>query len=169
MDKGSEERSTSERIIRALLFMHLIEPAAVLGPNHCPTSLPSFFPSRAIRCMLNGQSEDGESKNRIRIWMYAEQSAVCTGSDVKAAAKLRRVRDSDESQKHTYLIPSEGILVKSQAMTALAVAYTPTGVSCPSFLATGHHRSEGGRGSEIWPPLAATQLAHAQTRYSEVG
>ena len=88
--------------------------------------------------MLNGQSEDGKSKNQIRIWTYAEQSAVCTGSDVKATAKLRRVRDADESQKHTYLTPSEGILVKSQAMTALAVAYTPTG---ESFILSRH-----------WPP-----------------
>jgi hypothetical protein len=72
VDKGSEERSTSERIIRALSFTHLIAPAAVLGPNHCPTSLPSSFPARAMRCTLNGLSGDGESKNHVRIWTYVE-------------------------------------------------------------------------------------------------
>jgi hypothetical protein len=71
MDKGSENRSTTERIIRAL-STHLIAPAAVLGPNHCPTSLPSSFPARAIRCTLNGQSGDGESKNHVKIWTYVE-------------------------------------------------------------------------------------------------
>ena len=83
---------------------------------------------------------DGESKDQIRIWTYVEQSAVCTGWDVKAAAKLRRVRDADESQKHKYLVPHEGVLARSQAMTALSLAYNLTGVNRPSFLAT-------------WPPV----------------
>ena len=72
MDKGSEDRSTTEGMIRALSFTHLIAPAAVLGPNHCPTSLPSSFPARAIRCTLNGQCGDGESKNHVKIWTYVE-------------------------------------------------------------------------------------------------
>ncbi len=50
--------------------------------------------------------------------------------DVKAATRLQGVRDADESQKHTYLIPSGDILAQTQAMTALSIAYTPTGVNC---------------------------------------
>jgi hypothetical protein len=86
VDKGSEEISTTERIIRAWSFMHLIAPAAVLGPNHCPASLQSSYQTRAIRHILNRQSEDGKSKDQIRSWTYVEQSAVCTGWDVRAAA-----------------------------------------------------------------------------------
>src|SRR5712671_6398114 len=49
---------------------HLSAPAAVLGPNHCPTSLPRSFPASAIRCTLNGQKGEGESKNHVRICTY---------------------------------------------------------------------------------------------------
>jgi hypothetical protein len=46
----------------------LIAPAAVLGPNHWPTSFPSSFPASAILCTLNGHRVDGESKNHVKIW-----------------------------------------------------------------------------------------------------
>ncbi len=78
VDKGSEERSTIKWIIRALSFTHLIALATVLST----TTVQSSFQARTIQCILRGQSGNGELKNQIRIWMYAEQSAVCTGWDV---------------------------------------------------------------------------------------
>ena len=47
---------------------HLIAPAVVLGPNHCPTSFLSPFLASTILCTLNGHSVDGESKNHVKIW-----------------------------------------------------------------------------------------------------
>jgi hypothetical protein len=49
---------------------NLIAPAATLGPNHCPTSVPRSFPARAIRCTLNGALGEGVSKNQVRICTY---------------------------------------------------------------------------------------------------
>lgn len=51
-------------------FTYLIAPAAVLGPNHCPTSFPRSFPASAIRWTLNGHNGEGESKNQVINWMY---------------------------------------------------------------------------------------------------
>jgi len=50
--------------------MNLIAPAATLGPNHCPTSVPSSLPARAIRWTLNGVSGAGVSRNHIRICIH---------------------------------------------------------------------------------------------------
>ena len=91
IDKGSEDRSTSEQIIRAYCSTHLIAPAGVLGPNHCPTSFLSSFLARAIRCRLNRLSGDGESKNHVKIWMYVQDGEV--------AASLERIRDADGKSK----------------------------------------------------------------------
>src|SRR5579872_4322753 len=49
---------------------YFIAPAAVLGPNHCPTSFPRSFPANAIRWTLNGHSGEGESKNHVISWIY---------------------------------------------------------------------------------------------------
>ena len=49
MNKGSEERLVYKQVVSVLSFTHLMAPAAVLGPNHCPTSLPSSFPASAMR------------------------------------------------------------------------------------------------------------------------
>lgn len=49
---------------------HLIAPAAVLGPNHCPTSFPRSFPANAILWTLNGHNGEGESKNHDINWIY---------------------------------------------------------------------------------------------------
>lgn len=49
---------------------HRIAPAAVLGPNHSPTSLPSCLPTSAIRWTENGAYGDGSSRNHERIRAY---------------------------------------------------------------------------------------------------
>ena len=49
---------------------YLIAPAAVLGPNHCPTSFPRSLPTRAMRWTLNGQSGEGVSRNQVMICTY---------------------------------------------------------------------------------------------------
>ena len=46
----------------------LMAPAAVLGPNHWPISLPSCFPASAIRWMLKGAVGCGVSRNRDSKW-----------------------------------------------------------------------------------------------------
>ena len=46
---------------------HLIVSAAVLGPNHCPTSFPSSFLARDILSTLNGHGVDGGSKNHVNM------------------------------------------------------------------------------------------------------
>lgn len=58
---------------------YLIAPAAMDGPNHCPTSVPSSLPARAIRCTLKGASSAGVSRNQVMISTYVAYSAVCTG------------------------------------------------------------------------------------------
>jgi hypothetical protein len=64
LNQRSEQVSTFKRQTMAT-STHLIEPAAVLGPNHCPSSFPSSFLARAILCTLNGHNVKGESKNHI--------------------------------------------------------------------------------------------------------
>ena len=49
---------------------YLIAPAAMLGPNHCPTWVPSSFPARAMRCTLNGAWGSGVSRNQVMMRTY---------------------------------------------------------------------------------------------------
>lgn len=46
---------------------HFSAPAAVLGPNHSPTSFPNSLPIKAIRCTLKGHKGEGSSKNHDNI------------------------------------------------------------------------------------------------------
>lgn len=50
------------------LVTYFSAPAAVLGPNHSPTSLPSSFPINAIRWTLKGHRGEGSSRNQDRIF-----------------------------------------------------------------------------------------------------
>lgn len=58
---------------------HLIEPAAVEGPNQVPTSLPRALPARAMRWTPNGASGEGVSKNQVRILTYTACSSANMG------------------------------------------------------------------------------------------
>ena len=58
---------------------YLIAPAAVLGPNHCPTSFLNSFPARAILCTENGACGAGVSKNHVSNLTYVANSGVCSG------------------------------------------------------------------------------------------
>lgn len=55
-------------------------PAAVLGPNHSPTSLPSSLPINAILCTLYGHKGDGSSRNHVRILTYFAYASTSASS-----------------------------------------------------------------------------------------
>jgi hypothetical protein len=56
-----------------------IAPAAVLGPNHCPTSFPSSLPASAIRCTENGAAGAGVSRNHVSRRTYVANAGVASG------------------------------------------------------------------------------------------
>ena len=61
------ERDISIHSATMVTSMHLIAPAAALGPR-CQMSSPGSFPARDILCTLNRHSVNGESKNYVKIW-----------------------------------------------------------------------------------------------------
>ena len=49
------KRDISIYAAKMATFTYLIAPAEALGLNHCPTSFPSSFPTKAILCTQYGQ------------------------------------------------------------------------------------------------------------------
>lgn len=66
MYKGSV--TDGELVVETRRGTYLIAPAAVLGPNHWPTSFPRSFPASAMRWTLKGAWGNGESRNQVKIW-----------------------------------------------------------------------------------------------------
>ena len=58
LHQGSE-RDVSIYAANMATSTYLIAPAEVFGLNHCPTSFPSSFPTKAILCTLYGRSVEG--------------------------------------------------------------------------------------------------------------
>lgn len=75
---------------------YLIAPAAVLGPNHCPTSLPKSLPDMAMRWTLNGAREEGESKNQVKSFTYVANSgdAELMAGRRQSARRVSNPRDT---------------------------------------------------------------------------
>lgn len=106
---------------------HLTAPAAVLGPNHSPTSFPSCFPTSAIRCTLNGHAADGSSKNHPKICTYVAyfSGSVRPSAGILQSASGQR-RGSTMIGERTHLFPNDDAPTHLPTSSAPCATYIPT-------------------------------------------
>jgi len=120
-------------------------PAAVLGPNHSPTSFPSSLPINAMRWTLNGHSGDGSSKNQDRMRMWVAKSSNCSGSSGLAIG----IRHSTHQPKFHVVVQRDSPLPRCKWMRAFA------SILCPVLNIHPHPAS-------LVNPLSSPFLVHPQ-------
>jgi len=133
-------------------------PAAVLGPNHSPTSFPSSLPINAMRWTLNGHRGDGSSKNQDRMRIWVAKSSNCSGSSGLATG----IRHSTCQPSFASLLNRDSPLPRCRCIRAFASILCPVLNIHPQpaslvnprsspFLAHPQAELEGRLGKEVEP------------------
>ena len=80
--------------------IYALEPAVVLGLNHCPTSFPSSLSAIVILCTLNGHRVDGESKTTSKSGRRLRNLRYSLAEGDAAILRTEKSGDNGEGKYH---------------------------------------------------------------------